>query len=347
VTNPEPAAEQRQTSSDTQQTMADTEQTRADSDQTAADMEQSASDSDQAAADQDQAASDRDLAGGGDPENHAATLDMRQEGARRRRSGAVHRLEAAAARDAVAAARDVAAAARDQAAADLDRHLEQRELATDNGDSPLGSRSLSAVESRERSAANRVSAAEARVRAAVERGRAADDRAQAARDRAEAAREREALCAELATSELDALTGTRARGAGLADLENEIDRARRDKGLLAVAYIDIVGLKAVNDTQGHAAGDALLKDSVEAIRDHLRSYDAIIRLGGDEFLCVVSGASASNLRQRFDRIEAALQAKLKRPGIKVGVASLAPDDTASALVDRADAAIPQKSMRTP
>jgi diguanylate cyclase (GGDEF)-like protein len=247
-----------------------------------------------------------------------------QTAADRRESGHRQRLQAGIERDTMANARDLAAVARDQAAAELDRELEQREISLGNATPE---------------------AAEARVRAAVERDQAAEDRRQAARDRAEAAKERELLVEELAASEMDALTGARARAAGLADLDHEIDRARRDTGLLAVAYVDIVGLKKVNDTCGHSAGDELLKNSVAVIRDHLRSYDAIVRLGGDEFLCIMAGASLVAARRRFEGIEASLRARPGRPAIKVGLASLAPDDMASDLIDRADAALPRWSTR--
>ena len=68
-----------------------------------------------------------------------------------------------------------------------------------------------------------------------------------------------ALLRQLAASETDALTGARTRAAGLADVDHEIDRARRTSGVLSLAYIDVVGLKAANDERGHAAGDALLQ----------------------------------------------------------------------------------------
>ena len=56
----------------------------------------------------------------------------------------------------------------------------------------------------------------------------------------------------------DPVTGAWSRGPGLRELEHEISRARRGSGRLVVAYLDVNGLKAINDTRGHAAGDALL-----------------------------------------------------------------------------------------
>lgn len=66
-----------------------------------------------------------------------------------------------------------------------------------------------------------------------------------------------------------------------------------------MAYVDAVGLKTLNDTEGHAVGDELLKRVVQLIRTHLRPYDLIIRLGGDEFLCAMSNMSLREARRRF------------------------------------------------
>jgi diguanylate cyclase (GGDEF)-like protein len=109
---------------------------------------------------------------------------------------------------------------------------------------------------------------------------------------------------------------------------------------LVIAYIDVVGLKAVNDTDGHAAGDALLQHAVNAIRGHLRSYDLIVRIGGDEFLSVMSGATIEDARQRFAAIQTALAADPARCEIKVGFAALAAEDSAAELIERADAELP-------
>jgi diguanylate cyclase (GGDEF)-like protein len=239
-------------------------------------------------------------------------------------------------RDELAQARDMAAAARDLAAELRDDDLAARDAVWADG-RPAGFVL--------RAAADRAAAAEGRARAAADREQAARDRKQAARDRSEDEADRDALLRQLAVAQTDALTGTRARGAGLADLEHEIDRARRTTGLLATAYVDLVGLKSVNDERGHFAGDALLRRVVSAIRDQLRSYDPIVRLGGDEFLCVMSGATIENARERFCAVQAALASDPDPSEIKVGFAALADGETAADLIARADADLPTSRPR--
>ncbi len=114
-----------------------------------------------------------------------------------------------------------------------------------------------AAQSRVRAAEHRAQAAGHRLLAAEDRRAAARDRQQAARERDQAAADREALVIELERAAIDALTGARTRTAGLSELDHELERARRTANSLVVAYIDVVGLKAINDARGHAAGDAL------------------------------------------------------------------------------------------
>ena len=332
---------------DPDQTSADREQTLSDSDQTASDSDQGSSDADQDASDVDQAASDRDLSLGADRSVHDRTREVRKRSTRQRSRVARVRVETAAARDAIAYARDLAAAARDEAAARRDRELASRDASwASNGHAVTGAEVvLRAAEYRRIAAADRVSALEARARAAADREQAARDREQAARERWEAHADRDALLQQLAAAETDQLTGARVRSAGLTDLDHEIDRARRTTGRLAVGYVDIVGLKAVNDARGHAAGDALLKHAVDAIRDHLRSYDLIIRLGGDEFLCSMSDATIETAVQRFGAIQAALATDPDPCTIRVGVAALTAGDTATELIEHADAELPASTGR--
>jgi len=318
--------------------LAEAEQAASAADHTAAERDQAAADSDQAAADSDQAASDRDLAGGGDPLEHELTREARDRSSERRHEIAAARAETAAARDAVARARDLAAAARDEAAALRDRELAERN--SERGAGGLAKFLHRTAEKRGIAAADRVTAAEIRARAAADREQAARDREQAARDRLQAQLDRDMLMEQLAIAETDQLTGARTRAAGLTDLDHEIDRARRTTGQLVVAYVDVVGLKAVNDAQGHSAGDALLQQAVRGIRGHLRSYDLIVRQGGDEFLCAMSGTTIEAARQRFGSVQAALADGTDPCEIKVGLAALEPGDSAMELIERADADLP-------
>ncbi len=162
---------------------------------------------------------------------------------------------------------------------------------------------LGAAEQRRRAAADRAAAAEALASAAADREHAALDREQAARDRLQAQADRERLLVALELSELDnQLTGVRTRPSGAADT----DRARPATGAPGAARDDAIGLSRADDRRGHAAGDAVPIQLGMAIRAHVRSYELILRLGGDEFLRAMSNASLDETRERLARIAAAL-----------------------------------------
>jgi diguanylate cyclase (GGDEF)-like protein len=323
-----------------EQTLLDRDQTLADADQTGADSDQTAADREQAAADSDQAASDRDLVRGGDPVAHDSSREVRNRTAQQRQYSAQGRVAAANGRDEVARARDLSASARDRNAEERDHARALQDSVSVGEGSEMMRR---ATENRATAAVDRAAAADGRARAAADREQAANDREQASRDVLQAQAERDALLDRLASAEGDGLTGTRARATGLEDLDHEIARARRMMAPLVVAYVDVVGLKAVNDTDGHAAGDALLQGAVNAIRDHLRSYDLIVRIGGDEFLAVMAGASIGHARRRFAAIQTALAAETNPSEIKVGFAALEVEDSAAELIGRADAELPPSS----
>jgi GGDEF domain-containing protein len=323
--------------SEIDQTASASDQTLSDSDQTGSDSDQTSADTDQIAADRDQAASDRDLAAGADKHEHDITRDIRQHTTQQREQSARARLDAASQRDAIANARDLEAVARDQAAAVRDLVMAQCAAAADQP----GNRGdfgveilMRAAEPRKSAAEFRVLAAEHRELAAADRHAAAEDREQAANERLRALADREHFLAELET---DQLTGTRTRAAGLADLDRELDRCRRTGSDLVVAYVDVVGLKEVNDTLGNPAGDELLRDVANLFREHLRSYDLIVRVGGDEFLCAISSMSEADVRGRFSAIGSALAGRPDARGIRTVFATLRDYETARDLIARADA----------
>jgi len=178
-----------------------------------------------------------------------------------------------------------------------------------------------------------------REHAIADREYASADRELAAADRAGAARDREQARAELRQAQFDQLTGALGRGLGLVLLEREINRARHANGRLVLAYVDVDALKHVNDSHGHAAGDALLQVVVTAIQHHLRSYDPIVRMGGDEFVCALANATIGEACARFHEITATIKQTLPDASISVGFAALRPADTLEELTRRGDAAL--------
>ena len=240
------------------------------------------------------------------------------------------RLAAGRDRDLAAQGRDVAAELRDRRAGR--RATTDRRRAADEG-ARASSGGTGAAQNRARAISDRKVAADDRTRDSDDRIAAADDRAQAARDRED--------------SGIDELTGALRRGTGLAAIEREIDRARRLKVELVTAYVDVDRLKAANDTSGHAAGDILLVAVARSLRASLRTYDVIARVGGDEFVCVLSGITVEYARQRFEAASATLAATLPGASIAVGFAQLRADDLADDLVRRADGDLMRVRSRRP
>jgi diguanylate cyclase (GGDEF)-like protein len=176
-------------------------------------------------------------------------------------------------------------------------------------------------------AADRAGALRDRRGGASDRAQAADDREAASADRVQSAREREA-------SAIDELTGAHCRLEGMAELRREMARATRAKQPFVLAFIDVDDLKGSNDSLGHAAGDQLLRATVDSLRAHLHSYDLIIRFGGDEFLCGLADVTIDEAAKRFSLVNADL-ATLQM-SVSVGLAAPAAGDTVDDLIGRAD-----------
>jgi diguanylate cyclase (GGDEF)-like protein len=110
------------------------------------------------------------------------------------------------------------------------------------------------------------------------------------------------VAAVSAAATTDALTGVLNRRGFTDAVERELDRARRYDRRLALAFVDIRGLKAVNDSEGHLAGDELLRQTAGLLRDSARAHDVVGRIGGDELgllLVEQSPESAAAIVQRI------------------------------------------------
>jgi diguanylate cyclase (GGDEF)-like protein len=341
------------TLSDREQTAADTDQGEADLEQTASDIDQSAAERDQIASDRDQQAADRDQAatdaarGVDEPgtagyersRRHRAQSTLDRDSSTQARSNVARaRDDAAERRDRAAAERDAVAGERDERWAALDAELERLDGREAAGRGSAVQILLGAQADPKRAAADR-------ARAASQRQAAAADRALAARDRERAAADRIAAAAELVAEGFDLVTGALRRRAGLAAMQREMDRTARSRERLVVAFIDVDGLKTINDHEGHRAGDTRLLAVATTIQAQLRSYDVITRYGGDEFICSLADQGKDGARRRFAEISSAL----RRPdglSITVGIVEREGDDSLEDLIERADAAmIAQKRRR--
>jgi diguanylate cyclase (GGDEF)-like protein len=140
----------------------------------------------------------------------------------------------------------------------------------------------------------------------------------------------------------DALTGVMNRRSFEADVARELGRVSRHGGRFSLVMVDLDGLKAINDTLGHAVGDARLQALGAALRASIRREDTAYRVGGDEFSVLLPGASRLQAQQVMHRVaEAAGPARFSW-----GVASCPSDGaTADALVAAADARLYRRRAR--
>ncbi len=132
----------------------------------------------------------------------------------------------------------------------------------------------------------------------------------------------------------DELTGVLRRAAGISMLDREISRARRQRSPLAVAFVDIDGLKEANDKRGHKAGDDLLRGVAHTLQSGLRGQDLVMRYGGDEFVCVLPDTVADAARAKLSWV----QTEAEKTGLSfsVGVAQLDRADDVVSFLGRAD-----------
>jgi diguanylate cyclase (GGDEF)-like protein len=245
------------------------------------------------------------------------------------------------ARDLAGLARDHRGEARDDAAANRTMQSDQRDVEAARRDE-LADELLAKDHTPEQLLSlyllTRRPASADRQMASAERQAATEDRLAAARDRKDAASDRLASAADRDEASLDPLTGAYTRGSGFKELRRDVDRARRAQESFTLAFVDVDGLKAINDAHGHAAGDRALKHVVQALRAHLRAHDLIIRFGGDEFLCAIASMDETELSIRLAHVSQTLRDTSEQVHITVGLATLRADESVDELFSRADAA---------
>lgn len=104
----------------------------------------------------------------------------------------------------------------------------------------------------------------------------------------------------------DNLTGVSNRGVILDTLRRERSRQARQGGSFAIVLVDLDHFKYVNDTHGHLAGDAVLREATQRMMASLRPYDSVGRYGGEEFLIVIPSSDAMGALGLSERMRRAI-----------------------------------------
>jgi diguanylate cyclase (GGDEF)-like protein/PAS domain S-box-containing protein len=150
---------------------------------------------------------------------------------------------------------------------------------------------------------------------------------------------------------VDELSGLANRRGFMLFGEQERIRARRDKRIPVVVFADIDGLKAINDSFGHAAGDAAIRLVSQALKSVLRESDIVARWGGDEFVALIGEGgeqAAEQIGQRLTGAIAALRpsSQLYRVNASVGMSPLDTDIPLSDALEKADSALYESKRRS-
>src|SRR2546422_315398 len=144
-------------------------------------------------------------------------------------------------------------------------------------------------------------------------------------------------------ADLDALTGLHNRRYFHETLARECSRAHRYERKLSLVVFDLDDFKEINDRIGHLAGDTVLAEAAERVRDVVRTADIACRVGGDEFAVILPESSLEDADQLYRRIQNAISSRPLGQGGKLflsaGVAELRAEDDPVAFFQRADDAL--------
>ncbi len=152
--------------------------------------------------------------------------------------------------------------------------------------------------------------------------------------------DQECQLAELSVT--DTLTGARSRAEFLQLAETAAARARASGTPLTLLYLDIDHFKRLNDGHGHAAGDAVLRNMSDVLREALRASDVLGRLGGEEFCVLLPDQGEDKALKLADRLRLLLAAVPRPDGqltVSVGVAGMREGEAVLETLHRADLAM--------
>jgi diguanylate cyclase (GGDEF)-like protein len=129
----------------------------------------------------------------------------------------------------------------------------------------------------------------------------------------------------------------------MRQLEAAIDRVARYDDCAAVLFVDIDGLKMINDCFGHLAGDQALIQVAELLSEGVRKSDCVARIGGDEFAILLERADETSARETAQRLgslvagcEFCFEGTCLPLSVAIGIATIEPNDGPESVMARAD-----------
>ena len=147
-------------------------------------------------------------------------------------------------------------------------------------------------------------------------------------------------------ADTDTLTPLPNRRAFMRRLEAVVQYASRHNTPAAILYIDLDGLKPINDDYGHVAGDAVLLHLAQLLTENLRATDMVARIGGDEFGLILDHLNEADARAKAKALVEHVSTQRVAVGrstitirVTVGLAMARANETVASLLERADAAM--------
>ena len=161
--------------------------------------------------------------------------------------------------------------------------------------------------------------------------------------RKELERTQERLAEMERLADTDSLSPVANRRAFVRELSRVMSYAERYKVETSILFFDVDGLKAVNDTHGHAAGDAVLQHIADILRAQVRTSDIVGRLGGDEFAAILTHANEAQATMKAEQLQSIIASTPVvfgdiqiKTGASVGVYTFGPGETPTNVLAEAD-----------